>query len=514
MGAESRIEWTDATWSPIRARVLEGPNAGRVGPHCERISPGCQHCYSETFNGRLLPFNGTGLPFNRQSRDEVEIFIDEKILEQPLHWRRPRKIFVCSQTDLFGEWVSDKAIDRAFDVMALCPEHTFMVLTKRAKRMQRWVSKAHPPHPLTAMEPKYPGWPLLNVWLGVSCENQATADERIPLLLQTPAAVRFVSVEPMLGPVDISKYIGYNAEYEINRTDRRVFLPSGPGRPDRGQAGRFSLEDSRGTGQSLEFGGQADTRESTQDRPVTIERLQDRETDAERAASDDWRTSSCLPSFQGADPAGADDQSRSDERRQDRQSAKQPGTGDLRGAGSTCHKGSGKKTEGSEWREERHGEAQRESGEGDSSEAGGGREPKGNSEMLCGVGSNDLKNCARRALGLSWIICGGESGPGARPMHPDWARSLRDQSQAARVPFFFKQWGEWAPRSHGFNDGGIHRWGTHAGDEFFETATPWNGHDDDGSGEAVMIRVGKRAAGRLLDGREWNEFPAEMAVRR
>jgi len=110
--------------------------------------------------------------------------------------------------------------------------------------------------------------------------------------------------------------------------------------------------------------------------------------------------------------------------------------------------------------------------------------------------------------GLDWVITGGQSGPGAAPSHPDWFRGVRDACLKAGVPLFFKGWGEWAPRSHGFYATDDRRWGVVDSDgTFTEKATPWNGHDDDGSGEATMVRVGKKAAGRLLDGREWSQMP-------
>lgn len=220
MADRSRISWTDATWNPVRVRVGE-----RWGYHCERVSPGCQRCYAERMNGRMLPAWGTGLDYNALSRELVEVFLDEDELRKPLTWRKPRKVFVESMSDLFGAWVPDEMIDRVFAVMAVCPQHTFQVLTKRAERMREWLTNdgteddesmrdrmddaacglgvgachanMHPPE----------RWPLPNVWLGVSVEDQQRADERIPLLLQTPAAVRWVSVEPMLGPVDLQRYL-------------------------------------------------------------------------------------------------------------------------------------------------------------------------------------------------------------------------------------------------------------------------------------------------------------------
>jgi protein gp37 len=160
----------------------------------------------------------------------------ESKLEEPLHWKKPRRVFVNSMSDLFHESLPDWAIDRVFAVMALCPQHTFQVLTKRPKRMQEWFNglKYDSSHSVdrcwtriyreagwialnqstkwrdwNRTLPAYDShpsrsacWPLPNVWLGVSVEDQATADARIPLLLQTPAAFRFVSYEPALGPVD------------------------------------------------------------------------------------------------------------------------------------------------------------------------------------------------------------------------------------------------------------------------------------------------------------------------
>lgn len=237
MGAKTEISWTDATWTPIRARVkqdaaaiaeqkgygslvqISKDMAGRVGPHCEKASPGCQHCYSETNNSRCLPHNGTGLPFDRRSRDLVDIHLDEKILLQPLRWKKGRRIFVCSQTDLFGEFVPDELIDRVFAVMALCPQHTFQVLTKRADRMQRWAAERTGSSRAIDVRiykhvfrenggplgDAFPGWPLPNVWLGVSVEDQRRADERIPHLLRTPAAIRFLSCEPLLEELQLWK---------------------------------------------------------------------------------------------------------------------------------------------------------------------------------------------------------------------------------------------------------------------------------------------------------------------
>lgn len=211
MGAKSDIEWTDATWTPIRARHRQ---TGNVGWHCEHVSPGCENCYAESMNRRL----GTGLPFKPGHKRDLEIYLDDKMLTAPLRWRNARRVFVCSMTDLFADCVPDEWIDRMFAVMSLCPQHRFQVLTKRAARMRayfhhddgfgRWGFIEHHARkfieiPSTKTLAYFGGGNLPNVWLGVSAEDQRRANERIPDLLSTPTAVRFVSAEPLLGPIDL-----------------------------------------------------------------------------------------------------------------------------------------------------------------------------------------------------------------------------------------------------------------------------------------------------------------------
>jgi protein gp37 len=219
VSANSPIQWTDATWNPIRG--------------CSRVSAGCTNCYAETIAAR---FSGPGLPYEglarRRSNGEAQwtgvVRVIEKHMMDPLSWRQPRRIFVNSMSDLFHENVSDETIHRVFAVMALAPRHTFQVLTKRPERMRNLVSSDafadavldHIENDAELWEASklerddYPiqefnrdiasgeRWPLPNVWLGVSVENQAAANERIPLLAQTPAAIRFLSCEPLLGPID------------------------------------------------------------------------------------------------------------------------------------------------------------------------------------------------------------------------------------------------------------------------------------------------------------------------
>lgn len=219
------IEWTESTWTPIRARrFVSEAEAGwpeRIGWHCEPASPGCKRCYAEEINLRL----GTGRDFKAahlkhttplgDERGDVDVFLDEAMLLRPLRWRRGREIFVCSMTDLFADFVSDDMIDRVFAVMALCPQHTFQVLTKRADRMQRYMThndgfgrwgyidgrarqilRAFNGREIPAG--KILIGPLPHVHLGVSIEDQRRNDERLPALKATPAARRFVSFEPLL----------------------------------------------------------------------------------------------------------------------------------------------------------------------------------------------------------------------------------------------------------------------------------------------------------------------------
>ena len=285
MGERSSIEWTDATWNPVTG--------------CTKVSEGCRNCYAE----RLAP---------RLGQDFSEIKLHPERLEYPLHWKEPRRIFVNSLSDLFHEDISDKFIKQVVDVMLHRQgrHHIYQILTKRPERMLQllgqdwWVAMGL-------------DW-IRHIWLGVSVEDQQTADERIPVLLQTPAAVRFVSAEPLLGPIGLD------------------------GPPLRALS-------------------------------VEVDHLEDRR--------------------------------------------------------------------------------------------------------------------------LDWVIVGGESGPQARPMHPDWIRLIRDQCVAASVPFFFKQWGEWFcddPRRFGSNP--YER----------KPAFKWLRHN---GSDCCMWKIGKKIAGRLLDGREWNECP-------
>lgn len=303
MADSSKIEWTEATWNPVTG--------------CTKVSPGCDHCYAERITER---FHGKG-SFTLVRRNEEKLYL-------PLRWRKPRRIFVNSMSDLFHDDVPLGFLARAFAVMAQTPQHTYQLLTKRHGRMRSVLTSQVFVEMVRGMVGEV-AWPLPNVWLGVSVENQQWADIRIPALIDTPAAVRWLSCEPLLGPIDL--YC----------------------------CGSVS------------------------------------------AIAPDW----------AGGPGG--------------------GTG------------------------------------------------------------------APHPL-VDWVVVGGESGPGARPMHPAWVRQLRDDCGHEEVPFFFKQWGEWSPVAQGDEVSAPFR------------IVPEYGHEMDGPFTRgwAMRRVGKKAAGRLLDGELHDAYPA------
>jgi len=280
MSAKSKISWTDATWNPV------------VG--CTKISAGCKECYAKAlhdlrYKARLA---GKRLPMQYALPFETVQLMPER-LDMPLHWRKGRRVFVNSMSDLFHPDVPFDFIDKVFWTIENAPQHTFQILTKRAAQMLVWCQQRGKPLPV-------------NAWLGVTVENQEAADSQIPYLIKTGAAVKFLSCEPLLEKVDLQ----------------------------------------------------------------------------------------------------------------------------LRG-----------------------------------------RNYGGHNEFV------------------TWVICGGESGPRARPMYAGWARYLLHQCQEAGVPFYFKQWGEWCqdlqPQIKDATGKAFYRW-------------------PDGSGS---LRVGVQKSGHLLDGDEWRQLP-------
>lgn len=383
MAANTGIEWTDATWNPI------------VG--CSIVSPGCTNCYAMTMAARLERMNhsldhygGTTKRVNGNAVWTGKVALaPDHILTQPLHWKKPRRIFVNSMGDLFHEAVPDEWIDQVFAVMALAPQHTFQVLTKRSKRMRAYLTDIKEvmkvaSEMMTARLNQADTWltdcgwsrprnasvslaSLPNVWLGVSTEDQARADERIPDLLATPAAIRFVSAEPLLSGLDLTR-VGTLAT--IAEAFPKEAAREARGRPLQGDG--------------------------------SISNMQIDAIGSQRSEITFFQTPDHMGGFSATSP--------------------------------------------------------------------------------------------RSRPTLDWIIAGGESGPGARPMHPDWLRSIRDQCAAAGVAFFFKQWGEWHPVHQLLADGNSN---TMTGRE----------HPDKWHEATLSGRVGKRRAGRLLDGIEHSAMP-------
>ncbi|MCG8506199.1 MAG: phage Gp37/Gp68 family protein [Sphingomonadales bacterium] len=349
MSDNSKIEWTDATWNPITG--------------CSVVSPGCTNCYAMRLAGGRLRNHPSRAGLTAPSKAgpvwNGAVRLNEAWLTQPLRWRRPRMIFVCAHGDLFHEAVPDAWIDRVFAVMAVAPQHVFQVLTKRPDRMRKWFNKIIDGdrafcrvlnQGCRLMDDgdswwslvSYRGWPLPNVWLGVSVEDQTRANERIPILLDTPAAVRWISAEPLLGPVDVTRL-------QLTATVPDSHRP-----------------------------------------PVYLDAVDGKYPNSGVLYKGEW-------DIEGPPPPDS---------------------------------------------EHRH---------------------------------------------LDWVVCGGESGPGARPMHPDWVRALRDDCAEAGVPFFFKQWGDWVSVSEVAGPG-----------ECFKFP--------DG---ATVRRVGKKTAGATLNGVEHRELPRQ-----
>lgn len=216
MSDGTKISWTDATWNPITG--------------CSVVSPGCTNCYAMRLAGTRLKHHWSRMGLTNDTKAgpvwNDKVLFNEPWLDQPLRWKRPRRVFVCAHGDLFHENVPDEWIDRVFAVMALAPQHQFQVLTKRPARMRAYLRRDSVDYAGRRMRAPGMGardrirgamidlgkyteidWPLPNVWLGTSVENQQCADERIPDLIETPAAVRFISAEPLLGPLEIRCFL-------------------------------------------------------------------------------------------------------------------------------------------------------------------------------------------------------------------------------------------------------------------------------------------------------------------
>ena len=211
----TKIEWCDEVWNPVTG--------------CTKVSQGCKHCYAERMAVRLA--GRFGYP---PAPNQFKVTLHPELLDKPLRWKRPRRVFVNSMSDLFHEDVPDLFIYNIFSRMAQLPQHKFLVLTKRPDRMLEFCSMIQyitvlelphlqAPNCSLSMNPLKDPIPLPNVWLGVSVEDQKTANERIRWLIKTPAAKRFVSCEPLLAPLDLPMIYNHMIDWVI------VGGESGPG---------------------------------------------------------------------------------------------------------------------------------------------------------------------------------------------------------------------------------------------------------------------------------------------
>lgn len=194
MAQKTDIEWTETTWNPTTG--------------CDRVSAGCDHCYALTLAKRLKAMGSPrylndGNP--RTSGPGFGLTLHEDKLAEPLRWRSPRLVFVNSMSDLFHPKVPVSFIRRVFEVIEATPQHTYQILTKRPRRMAQVLNDWR----------EFACQPIANVWLGTSVEDQKWADQRIPLLLETPASIRFLSCEPLLGPVRLNRWLAAGIHWVI-----------------------------------------------------------------------------------------------------------------------------------------------------------------------------------------------------------------------------------------------------------------------------------------------------------
>ena len=482
MSDKSRIEWTDATWTPVRALRRD---TGKVGVHCERVSPACTNCYAATFNRRNLPSHGTGLDFIVPNREKVDIFVDEDMLLAPLRWKRGRKIFVNSQTDTWGEFVSSDQIDSLFAIAKIAGHHTYQFLTKRADRMRDYMSDqgtaarvARRADSLVVdfeMNGVDEAWRDITGFEGIySVSNYGRVRSRGEKMLSLNAERNGYL------KVSLSKN-GIVAQKKVHQLVLEAFYRSR-------QDGEESLHRNR----NVEDNRIANLRWGTKSQNMldAVRHGSMRSPAIDKANLSSFQVSeirrlraSGVKLLEIAYAVGAPGGKRQ---------VHEVASGRIYSDSANWPPNNcwlGVTAENQEWADKRIPLLL--------------QTPAAKRfvsvEPMLGPVELDLR-------GIDWVICGGESGRGARPMHPDWARSLRDQCQAAGVPFFFKQWGAWQNGSGEnwdglvvLNDGRV----TPGPEEMdLETRNRWPRLSP-----TIMCKVGKHAAGRLLDGREWSEFP-------
>ena len=470
MSDGTKIAWTEATWNPIRARRRDGqPNKAGGGWACQRVSPGCVNCYAAGVNKRL----GTGLDYDARGIADSDIYLDERILAAPLRWKRPRRVFVCSMTDVFAEWVPDEWLDRIFAVMALASRHKFQLLTKRPERMReylnglgadtpefstrwdvarRWLRSvlSSPQDRKTMGRWEYVGvmmayqrFPLPNVWLGVSVENQRVADERIPELLGTPAAVRWLSCEPLLEPVDIRQHLEYHPVHETATNEGERSLRRGDDGGTRSGHRREGVANGASPLEPLDERVRVPSGDTSSSGESDHQGLPPGQGDARWEARSRAGASTGIPPLLWTDSAGNDDQPQVGH--QERQPSRESGAGDAFREHSSLAARPEARTDRSAGNRQRDGEVDGGTGSGDPDAAHSGRKAGVDSGRLRRDVPDGLEDSSRGPLGLSrpisWIVVGGESGSGARACNVDWIRGIVQQCQAAGVPVFVKQMG-------------------------------------------------------------------------
>lgn len=532
MGAATKIEWT----ATVRADGSVVPGY-TFNPWwgCVKVSPGCAHCYAEAFDRRT---HGTERHTDARGvvrephwgNDAPRRFFGDAHWRQPIAWNRAaekagerRRVFCASMADVFEDrpdLVAPRA--RLFALIDATPTLDWLLLSKRPENIGRLLveaadwGKANTSLDHIALREwgQGHGQPFPNVWLGTTVENQEQADLRIPLLLQVPAAVRFLSVEPMLGPVDLSPWLVYNPVHEQRPASGGVGPGCGAERGSGDRSRRPNLEAGEAGMGSLEGRAGVQAVREVQGGARTPERLSPGSGNDQRGPRERVGAPPRLESPPRTDPAWSDAQS--PERDQGRQPAVQSGSSDAVGERAARFAGPAGRTlrDSGRWEQPR-GET-----------LGGGRrnDPAATSERRetaedCGGLRGERPDCvedrARSAVGISWTIVGGESGPGARPCDVAWIRSVVRQCREAGVPCFVKQVGAVV---HDRNDAGFDAmsevWadGPDAGQPTNPSAWPEPIEVEDAEyqshqGAAVRVRLRDPKGGDPL------EWPSDLRVR-
>ncbi len=480
MGYKTEIGWTDSTWNPITG--------------CTRVSPGCENCYIEL----APPFRIEGRRFTDRDGERshkigsaTDVRLHPERLDQPLRWKKPRRIFVNSLSDLFHDDVPDEYIARVWQAMGAAPQHTYQVLTKRHARMRSWVRRwyageiAEPER--WADVPGFPGY-------RVSTRGVVTGKRADTVDGLRPEAGKQGHLRVTLHR-EGSPRSGERAL--IHRLVLEAFVGKGaPGEQVRHLNGDAS--DNRLS--NLRWGTQSENWDDrrAQGHGRSYAKLNEEEVRAIRERLDAGESAYAIASDFPVSDTQIRNIARGDQWASLDSIAYEPGERailDCVWLGVTV--------ENQQWADNRIPALL------DTPAAIRflSVEPMlGPVDLATGLRTWADGRPVQINRHLHWVICGGESGPNARPMHPDWARALRDQCTTAGVPYFFNQWGEWAPVFYRTQHGGVavqnHPNGRAKVENFALDGGPSHGQPGE-----PMLRVGKKAAGRELDGQTWDEYP-------